>query len=177
MKSTADNDAYGTRLLCKNLQYATAIGARGVVVHVGKSTTQTVPVAIAAMCENLREAVEFATADCPILLETPAGQGTEVLRTWADFAGFVAEFNDPRLRICVDTCHVFATGHQPLNFIKELTEKYPGFTQLIHFNDSATPCGSCVDRHAFIGQGHVGIDQMCLIAHYAKSYAIPMIIE
>jgi len=172
--ATAENDAYHTKLLIKNLQYGVIIGARGVVVHVGKSTTQSMEIAMANMKANMLEAIQYASPSCPVLLETPAGQGTEVLRTRAEFAGFVADINDPRLRICIDTCHVFACGHQPLLYLQQTD---PALTQLIHFNDSATPCGSCTDRHAEIGQGHIGIDTMTAIAHHAVSASIPMIIE
>jgi len=174
---TAENDAYHTKLLIKNLQYGSAIGARGVVVHVGKSTTQELPAAIAIMRANMLEAMEHATPTCPVLLETPAGQGTEVLRTWEEFAGFVAEINDTRLRICIDTCHVFACGHQPLDYLKRMTQSHPNFTKLVHFNDSAGACGSCVDRHAAIGQGYVGLAAMKQIAEHAYMFGIPLIIE
>jgi len=107
---TAENDSYHTKLLIKNLQYGAAIGARGVVVHVGKSTTQTLGAALATMKTNLVIAMEHATEGCPILLETPAGQGTEVLTSCAAFMVFVAEIPDPRLQVCIDTCHVFAAG-------------------------------------------------------------------
>jgi deoxyribonuclease-4 len=85
-----------------------------VVVHVGKSTGQSLPLAMATMRDNLELAIPFATESCPILLETPAGQGTEVLCTWGTFAAFVIAINDSRLRMCVDTCHVFASGEEVL---------------------------------------------------------------
>jgi deoxyribonuclease-4 len=175
--ATEANAEFHTKLLIKNLQYGVLIGAKGVVVHVGKSTTQSMEAALATMRMNLKEAMEHATADCPILLETPAGQGTEVLTTWAEFAAFVADINDPRLRICIDTCHVFAAGEQPLTYITAMTDKHPALTHLIHFNDSATPCGSCLDRHAAIGEGHIGYDTMKQIAEKATAKEIPMVIE
>jgi deoxyribonuclease-4 len=172
--ASAENDAYHTKLLIKNLQYGVIIGARGVVVHVGKSTNQEMAAAVATMKANMLEAMQHATPACPILLETPAGQGSEVLLTQEAFAGFVADINDSRLRVCIDTCHVFACGHQPLDYIKKTG---PAVTKLLHFNDSAAPCGSCVDRHAAIGQGHIGIADMTQIAHYAISHGLPMVIE
>jgi deoxyribonuclease-4 len=170
-------DDYHTKLLIKNLEYGAAMGARGVVVHVGKSTTQPLEEAMAHMRANTRAALAAATPDCPVLLETPAGQGTEVLRTWSEFAAFVAEINDPRLRICIDTCHVFACGEDPLIYLQKFLAAHPGMTQLIHFNDSATPCGSCLDRHAWCGQGYIGIDGMTAIAKTAHDAAIPMVVE
>ena len=163
-----------TQLLIKNLTYATRIGARGVVVHVGKSTTQDLETALETMRTNLQVAMEHATFVCPILLETPAGQGTEVLCTLQSFVGFVEQINDPRLRICVDTCHVFACGHDPNGYIQQTPAD---LIKLIHFNDSAAACGSCLDRHALVGEGHIGLETMTAIAEYARSHSIPMLIE
>jgi deoxyribonuclease-4 len=174
---SADNDGFHTKLLIKNLQISAAFGARGVVVHVGKSTKQDLATAMATMRANTVAALTHATPACPILLETPAGQGTEVLRTWEEFAGFVAEINDPRLRICIDTCHVFACGHDPLAYLQRFLTAHPALTKLIHFNDSATPCGSCLDRHAFCGQGEIGIEKMSSIATAAHSAGLHMVIE
>jgi deoxyribonuclease-4 len=173
-------DAYGVDLLIKNLQAANAMKARGVVVHVGKSTTLPLPDAIANMRANIVRALPHATASCPLLLETPAGQGTEVLRTYEEFTAFIASFGpDPRFRICVDTCHVFVCdgGIHPLDYIKRLTAEHPGLLALIHFNDSAAPCGSCADRHAFIGLGHLGLEGMTALAEAGTAVAAPMVIE
>jgi deoxyribonuclease-4 len=173
-KASADNEAFHTRLLIKNLQYGSAAGAKGVVVHVGKSTTQPLSEALATMRANLLEAMEHATPTCPILLETPAGQGSEVLCDQAEFIAFVQAINDPRLCICVDTCHVFACGHDPLDYIKKVPA---GFLKLIHFNDSAALAGSRLDRHAFVGEGHIGLARMTEIAHYGRANGVPMLIE
>ena len=172
-----EQDDYHTALLRKNLRYGAAAGARGVVVHVGKSTKQDLPTAMAHMRTNTLLALQDATPDCPLLLETPAGQGTEVLKTWTEFAAFVADIADPRLRICIDTCHVFACGADPLKYLTDFLTTHPAMTKLIHFNDSATPCGSCLDRHAFCGQGHIGMDTMTAIADVASAADLPMVIE
>ena len=129
------------------------------------------------MRSNILAALEHATPECPLLLETPAGQGSEVLRTWTEFAAFVSAIADPRLRICIDTCHVFACGEDPHTYLSKFLSAHPAMTQLIHFNDSATPCGSCLDRHAFCGQGHIGIEKMTAIANDAHAANIPMVIE
>ena len=173
------NDDYHTALLIKNLQYANSIGCKGVVVHVGKYTTQDKTVAIANMAANLKRAIPHATPECPILLETPAGQGSETLTTYEEFVEFVLKFQDPRLRICVDTCHVFACGAQPLNYLERLTtyHKKKDMVKLIHYNDSATPCGSCLDRHAYMGTGHIGMDGMTKIAEHCHANKYPMLIE
>jgi deoxyribonuclease-4 len=168
---------YGVECLIKNLQYSIAIGLRGVVVHVGKSTTMDLVTAEAHMRANLLKAIEHATPDCPILLETPAGQGTEMLTTYDDFVKFVQSFDSPRLRMCIDTCHVFAAGQNPLEYIQKTYTASPGLLKLVHFNDSAKPCGSCLDRHAYIGTGEIGIVTMTEIANYCRDRDIPMLVE
>ena len=170
-------DGYHTALLIKNLDYARAIGCRGVVVHVGKSTDKPLPQALTNMRTNLLAAMEHASPECPILLETPAGQGTETLTKYEEFVEFVRDFADARIRICIDTCHVFACGSEPIEYIQKLATAETGMVKLIHYNDSATPCGSCVDRHAYMGTGHIGFDKMETIAKYCHGRTYPMLIE
>lgn len=164
-------------LLCKTLQYAVAAGCKGVVVHVGKSTTQPLPVALETMRANIIRAMEYATPTCPLLLETPAGQGTELLCTQPEFNTFLSQIPDPdvRLRACVDTCHIFAAGEDsPRLYLEAMGAET---TRLIHFNDSATPCGSHRDCHAFAGQGHIGLAKMTEVACWGTSNGVPMVCE
>lgn len=168
---------YGVVCLQKNLQYANAMGLKGVVVHVGKSTDLPLPTALEYMRRNLVMAMEAATENCPLLLETPAGQGTETLTKYDDFVAFVQSFNSSKLRICVDTCHVFATGQNPLEYIQKIVTTDAALLKLVHFNDSATPCGSCLDRHAFIGTGKIGYAALKEIADYCLERSISMLVE
>ena len=172
----APTSAWNTNLLAQNLKYATSLGCRGVVVHVGKSTKLPYQIAIQNMRQNIETVLSFATSECPLLLETPAGQGTETLKKQEEFIEFVESFGgDPRLRVCLDTCHVFACGHDPIYFIGSLLQK--NLLHLVHFNDSKEPCGSCKDRHAFVGSGHIGQSKMAEIAKLCCSRGIPMVIE
>ena len=173
-----EKDDYGVNCLIKNLQYASAIGCRGVVVHVGKSVGREAGLALSNMRINLLTAMEHATAACPILLETPAGQGTEMLTRYADFVDFVRTFESDRIAICVDTCHVFAAGCDPLTYITDLlASTTPALLKLVHFNDSSGCCGSCVDRHAFIGTGEIGLEKLAAIAERCSSCHVPMLVE
>lgn len=171
------SDGWNVELLMKNLQYASVIGCKGVVVHVGKSTTRPIGEALETMKVNIRKVLEAATESCPLLLETPAGQGTETLTAQNDFINFVLEIGSPRLRVCLDTCHVFACGHKPLDYIHGVYAAQSDLLKLIHYNDSAAPCGSCLDRHAFMGTGHIGMEGMKAIAEVCGSKGLPMVIE
>ena len=173
---STDKDNWATKLLCKNLDATASFGGSGVVVHVGKSTDQPLPQALEKMRSNLKQCIEHATPECPLLLETPAGQGTEMLKGREEFLQFVSSFNDNRLRACIDTCHVFAAGHDPLEYIQEALKR-PGLVKLIHFNDSLEACGACKDRHAFVGTGHIGFAKMQEIAELCAAHQLPMVIE
>lgn len=168
-------DDWNTKLLIKNLQVTRAFGGKGVVVHVGKSTTQPLNEALEKMRISLQTSIEHATAECPILLETPAGQGTETLTKMDEFLDFIDSFKDNRIQMCLDTCHVFACGHKPLEYIDAAKKR--GTLKLIHFNDSLGTCGSCVDRHAFVGTGNIGLETMTQIADVCHEANLPMVIE
>lgn len=173
-KETAD--AWHEKLLIKNLEITRAFGGKGVVVHVGKACKLPTAEAIEQMRAVLGRCLQHATAECPLLLETPAGQGTELLTDKDEFITFVESFADPRLRVCMDSCHVFAAGHNPVEYLQALLEK-PNLLKLVHYNDSLEPCGSCKDRHAHVGSGHIGFPTMTEIAEICSAYDIPMVIE
>ncbi len=173
----AADASYQIECLKTLLTYGATIGAAGVVVHVGKSTTQSHETAMEKMRSNVASVLPHACAECPLLLETPAGQGTEMLRTYEDFVGFVKSFDTPSFRLCVDTCHIFACGHQPLDYLKRLVSEDRELLKLVHFNDSLDICGACKDRHAPVGFGNIGIEIMTFIAELCTSYNIPAVIE
>jgi deoxyribonuclease-4 len=171
--ATDAGDNWNVSLLKRNLECANAIGCKGVVVHVGKSTTQSYAAALDTMRKNMLLCLDSATPACPLLLETPAGQGTEMLKPITEFIEFVASFADPRLRLCIDTCHVFACGHDPITYINQAGD----LTHLIHYNDSMEACGSCKDRHAIVGTGKIGLEKMTTIAKRCQELNLPMVIE
>jgi deoxyribonuclease-4 len=177
LSNPATDDPWHVELLKRNLQAGAAMGARGVVVHVGKALKAAPAAAVAVMRDAIASLLPHATSACPLLLETPAGQGTEVLTEAAAFMEFVASFADTRVRACIDTCHVFACGHNPLEYIRGCTERDPTLLKLVHYNDSAAPCGSCVDRHAYVGRGEIGLAPMQAIAEFCSSRSVPMVIE
>lgn len=178
-------DDWNIKLLKDNLEVAKAMGAKGVVVHVGKSTDQAKPQALEKMRLAILESLSAATKECPLLLETPAGQGTEMLTDMNEFIDFIQSFNDERLRMCLDTCHVFACrnpkdpgkkGYDPIAYLQAALAK-PGLLKLVHFNDSLEACGSCKDRHALVGSGKIGFEAMSKIAKICSDHMIPMVIE
>jgi deoxyribonuclease-4 len=185
-----DAEALDTYLpiLRKHLYIGQLIGAKGVVVHVGKSCKQDVTSAVVKMKSAILEVLRDVPLNtcCPLLLETPAGQGTEMLTDMKDFMAFASEIerelggglSSSSFGICVDTCHVFATGVCPAAYLRYVIDHDNGsLLKLIHFNDSKVASGACVDRHALLLTGHVGHGTLTSCAILGLEIAVPMLTE
>ena len=175
----ASDEDYVYKSLQQHLKISDQIGCKGVVVHVGKQTTLTYKKAIKNMKKNILNALKFATNKCPLLLETPAGQGTEMLTLYEDFFDFVEKINHPNFGVCIDTCHINSVGYEPLEYFNNLALNEQRFqlVKLIHFNDSCTSVGSCVDKHAPIGTGTIQYESLSTIAYIGSMAGIPMVLE
>ncbi len=178
-RTESADDKWHIELLKKNLTIADRAGFEGVVVHVGKSVKLDKTTAIMNMRQNINDALESATEFCPLLLETPAGQGTELLTDPDVFIDFFKTFKgDQRLKICLDTCHVFAAGCEPIVYLEKIKAAgLIGHLALIHFNDSKEGCGCCKDRHEVPGEGKIGLEKMSAFAKVCSDLSIPMIYE
>ena len=125
------------------------------------------------------EAAAAASPECPLLIETSAGETGELLgdpEKLRDFYLSLPEETKCNTKICVDTCHVFAAGHIPMDFIKVLDDaKVP--IALFHYNDSKGDKGCRVDRHARIGTGYVGLGNLIRVGAYAIERDIDMVYE
>lgn len=156
------------------------IGAKGVVVHCGKSLDMELSQAMKNMYVNLTNMIKYIYPNCPLLLETPAGQGTEVLTRSEDFKLFYSMFSKVQrnlLKICVDTCHVFSSGHCPLQYITDIYQLFPESLVLVHYNDSKCEKNSRKDRHEYPGRGYIGIEIMEEIRVFCQKRNIPMVVE
>lgn len=175
----ANDEKYIVTSLKQHLAVGAECGFKGCVVHVGKRKDKELSVALEIMRENILKSIEVASEDCPLLLETPAGQGSEMLTNCDDFIHFVDEINDPRFGICVDTCHVFSSGILPYEYVRRIlgNVKFKKYLKLFHFNDSEKECNSCVDRHAPILFGKIPIFELITIAFIAQDNDIPLITE
>jgi deoxyribonuclease-4 len=173
----ADSElAYEANVSClqSHLAIGSAIGAMGVVVHVGKHCQRWTP---EQATENMKRTIQEVLLPgyaCPLLLETPAGQGTELLTKTEDFIQFCRDLS---LGMCIDTCHVFACGSCPMQYLDSALTTCPELLKLIHFNDSKGALGSRVDRHAFVGTGQIDLDILIDFATKAAEHGIPMLTE
>ena len=171
-----ETDTFVLKGLQDHLKYGAAFGSKGVVVHVGKSVKRPLDIALDNQRKMVEAILEGATEQCPLLIETPAGQGSELLTKMEDLIEFVKSFKTKKLGLCIDTCHVFALGYQPDEYIRSAI-KADLKINLIHFNDSKTACGSCLDRHESLGHGHVDKGVLLECAKLAQAHQIDMVIE
>lgn len=161
------------------LEFGVETGAKGVVVHVGKSLKEDYDAALLTMRDAIIACSQWATAECPLLIETPAGQGTEVLcdpEELAIFFSTLPDFVKEVTGICVDTCHCWTSNYNPQECLA-IFEKYQVPVKLIHYNDSKGECGCKKDRHASIGQGTIGLDTLHKVLQYAVENNIPLLTE
>lgn len=174
----------------------TALGARGVVVHTGSALGASHRTALRRVRDTLLPLLASLTPQAPeLLLEPTAGQGFTLCGRAADLGPYLDALEwHPRAGICLDTCHLFAAGHDltAAGATGLLLAELAGVTgqdssgaaataagrlRLIHANDSRDPCGSRRDRHQNIGAGHIGTAAFAeLLAHPATA-GVPFIVE
>jgi deoxyribonuclease IV len=151
--------------LTYSLQVGHAIGASGVVLHPGSAKTGHVGEAIARAGATIREALQESEG-CQLHLENTAGAGGTLGRSFDELASLVeAAGAEERLGVCVDSCHLFASGYDirttggMTSVLRESGRKLGrGRVRSLHLNDSQTALGANRDRHADIGKGELGED-------------------
>ena len=118
-----------------------------------------------------------------VLLETMAGKGTEVGRSFEELAQIIQRVDlQDHVGVCLDTCHVSDAGYDIANDLDGVLEGFDrvigiGKLKALHLNDSKNPCGSHKDRHEKIGQGFLGIDTFESIVNHPVLSRLPMILE
>ncbi|MFC7309116.1 deoxyribonuclease IV [Streptomyces monticola] len=171
-----------------SLRRGREIGALGVVVHTGSATGgRDRSVALKQVREYMLPLLEELThEDDPyLLLESTAGQGSSLCsRTWDFGPYFEALDAHPKLGVCLDTCHIFAAGHdlggpggmkQTLDLLVDTVGE--GRLKLIHANDSKDVVGAHKDRHANIGAGHIGEAPFGELFTHPATEGVPLVIE
>jgi deoxyribonuclease-4 len=170
------------------LERASSIGAEYVVLHPGSYKGYSVDEAITTLAAGLHEAAEGASRrGVTVLLENTVGCGCQIgarfeeLRFIRDRA---AALTDLPMGYCLDTCHLLAAGFNIAaeSGLQETVKKADSVlglvnVRLIHANDSKAPAGSCLDRHAQIGQGYIRKAGFRRILAHPSLRSIPFILE
>ncbi len=170
-----------------SLKRGAEIGALGVVIHTGSAVdVNNVENAWKQIHEGMMPVLNALGDDAPmLLLEPTAGQGQSLVKKLDDLTNYLKALEyHPKVGICLDTCHVFAAGHdiakkggmtETIDLLIEIAgaERF----QLVHANDSMDVCGALKDRHQNIGEGHIGQAAFQEMLDHPVMKNVPMVLE
>jgi deoxyribonuclease-4 len=166
------------------METADAIGAEAVVFHVGSHLGYGFDDAVRAVASALRELLELTTDDLWLCMENAAGAGGTIGRSIGELAAlFDAVDGHPRLGVCLDSCHWWASGVDVSDpevldrVLADLGERIGlDHVRVLHVNDSQTPLGSNRDRHDRVGNGEIADGLATFLSHPAFA-RLPAITE
>lgn len=150
--------------------------------HPGSHTGQGVETGIEYIAQTLNEIItpEQSTT---ILLETMAGKGSEIGRNFEEIRTIIDKVElDDKLGVCFDTCHVWDAGYDIADHLDEVISEFDriiGLDRLkaIHLNDSLNPLGAHKDRHARLGEGHIGLTSLKRLINHPALAHLPFYLE
>ncbi|HEX5416542.1 MAG TPA: deoxyribonuclease IV [Chloroflexota bacterium] len=171
--------------LVSQLEWSDRLGTLGVCFHVGSPLKESVEIGLERSAESLKAIFERATGTSPLLLETTAGGGNTIGGRFEDLGSLIESLGgNPRLQVCLDTCHIFAAGY-PCVTREELDDTLARFDRAVgldrltalHLNDSEFAFGSHRDRHANIGEGQIGLEGFRAIINHPLLASLPGYLE
>ncbi|WAE44085.1 deoxyribonuclease IV [Levilactobacillus brevis] len=177
------NFQFAISFLTAEVQRAAALGAKQIVLHPGAHVGAGAPAAIAQIAQGLDTILTAAESPVQIALETMAGKGTEVGRSFEELAAIIdATPHNDQLSVCFDTCHTSDAGYAIATDFDGVLNEFDhviGLDRLkvVHLNDSKNPQGSHKDRHTNIGLGTLGFDVLNAVAHHPQLTTVPKIME
>lgn len=167
----------------KEIARTAAMRSRILVLHPGSHVNAGAEAGIAQIIEGLNTVLEKNDDDVFIALETMAGKGSEIGRSFEEIKAIFDGVNKKdRLRVCFDTCHVNDAGYDIVNHYDDVFaefDKVIGLDRIavFHVNDSMNPLGAHKDRHANIDNGTIGYDTLHRLVHDERFADIPKILE
>ena len=168
--------------LSMDVERTAAMGSHTLVLHPGAHVGAGSEAGIRKIAEGLNE---ILTKDppCHIALETMAGKGSEIGRSFEELAAIFDQVgHNDKLRVCLDTCHMHDAGYDIVHDFDGVLAKLDRLigidkVAVLHINDSKNPCGAGKDRHANIGDGYIGFEALHRIVHHPAFEDIPKILE
>ena len=167
----------------KEIVRTAAMKSRILVLHPGSHVNAGEQAGIAQIVKGLNTVLNQNDDDVFIALETMAGKGSEIGRSFEELkAIYDGVDRKERLRVCFDTCHVNDAGYDIVNHYDEVFAEFDrviGLEQIavFHVNDSLNPLGAHKDRHANIGKGTIGYDTLHRLVHDEIFANVPKILE
>ena len=179
-KEKIDSWHFSIEFLKKEISRCEQMGIKYIVLHPGSSVKQSKEVGIQNIIEGLNKVI-LDDSKCMIILETMAGKGSECGNLLEDLRDILNGLNSKNIGVCIDTCHLNDAGYDMMNFDDFLEEfdKIVGIDKIkcVHVNDSKNIIGSHKDRHANLGYGTIGFDNLLKIINHSKLKDIPKILE
>ena len=167
------------------MDWAARLGAIGTIFHAGSHLGVGFDAVLPQICRSI-EAILSATPETALLiLENNAGQGAGIGTSFGELGAIIRGCGDnPRLAVCIDTCHAFAMGYDIATTdgcdkaMQEFDQEI-GFPRLVavHANDSKMELGGMHDRHENIGDGHIGSDGFRTILGHSAYADVPFLLE
>ena len=176
-----NNFDFSVSFLRKEVERCNILGMKYLVLHPGSAVNCSREEAINNISNGLNLILDN-NYDVTILLETMAGKGNEIGRSFEELKSIIdkVKFKD-KIGVCIDTCQLNDAGYDISNFddILDLFDKVIGIDKIgcIHVNDSKNDMGSHKDRHENIGFGNLGFDNLINIIYNSRLEGIPKILE
>ena len=177
-----DHYEFAVGFLREEIVRAQALGAKQITMHPGSHVGAGSEKGIAHIVKGLNEVLE-PNQTAQIALETMAGKGTEIGRSFEELAAiFDGVTHNDKLSVTLDTCHIHDAGYnvrEDFDGVLEEFDRIIGLDRLkvIHVNDSKNERGAHKDRHANIGQGYIGFEALNKIVHHPQLADLPKILE
>jgi len=174
--------SYSIEFLQQEIERTEALRSSQLVLHPGSHVGAGADIGIKKIIEGLNE-VLTQQSDVQISLETMAGKGTEVGRSFEELAQIIdGVTHHDRLSVCLDTCHIHDAGYDIVHDFDGVLNKFDqtiGLEKLkvLHINDSKNPVGSRKDRHENIGHGLIGLEALDYIVHHPQLTDLPKLLE
>lgn len=172
----------GVNFLGSELERTEAIGAKQIVLHPGAHVGAGEDAGIKRIIEGLNE-VLTKEYDVQIALETMAGKGSEIGKTFEELAHIIdGVTHNEKISVCMDTCHIHDAGYDIVNDFDGVLNQFDKTVgidriKVVHVNDSKNPMGARKDRHENIGFGHIGFDALAYIINHPQLNDLPKILE
>lgn len=172
----------GVNFLRSEIDRTAALGAKQIVLHPGAHVGAGPEQAIKKIVEGLNEVLE-KEKDVQIALETMAGKGSEIGRTFDEIAKIIdGVTHNEKLSVCMDTCHIHDAGYDIVNDFDSVLNEFDKIIgvdriKVVHVNDSKNERGAHKDRHENIGFGHIGFTALHKVIHHPQLEELPKILE
>lgn len=173
---------FSCNFLSEELKRVNTLGMKYLVLHPGSHVGQGVDIGIFNIIKALNKVLSNDESDVMILLETMAGKGSELGKTFEELKQIIDGIKKKdRIGVCLDTCHLNDAGYDLNNFNEVLDsfDKIIGIDKIkcIHINDSKNTLGLHKDRHENVGKGTIGLDILMKVIDNPKLKDVPKILE